>query len=212
MGALDSFFSGLASAASSEASAMSTRAGATGMRAGAVADLYSAKAFRYKAEGAKFEQENYLKAAGYADENTIFTREATAIKQSQIDREQFKIHGTQLATIASSGLKVSGSAMDLMMDSTRQGALTKTIAAEQGVITEEGYRQQADSYRIMAKTAQVAIDAANVAAKGAEETSAIRYQAADQMDSAATVMDVAAGIQAAGAIFSLGTALIPAGG
>jgi hypothetical protein len=45
--------------------------------------------------------------------------------------------------------------------------MTKAVLGEQGLITEAGYQEQAQSYTDMASAAGVAIDADKLAAKGA---------------------------------------------
>jgi hypothetical protein len=64
-------------------------------------------------------------------------------------------------------LAQSGSALDLLRESASQGAMTKAVLGEQGLITEAGYQEQAKSYTDMASAAGVAIDADKLAAKGA---------------------------------------------
>lgn len=158
------------------------------MFAGSVNDLFaaegyrvSAEGYRLKAKGSLLERENYLAAAGFSDMNALFTSASTGIKTAQAEREMTKSIGRARSAVATSGLKQSGSALDILADSARQGSLTKSVLATTGAITELGYKEQGRSYRAMADSAQVAADAANVAAEGAETaaigaeiTSAIR--------------------------------------
>jgi hypothetical protein len=53
-----------------------------------------------------------------------------------------------------------------MRDSASQGALVKAVGAEQGLITEEGYKVQAESYKNMGEAARIAADAEDDAADG----------------------------------------------
>jgi hypothetical protein len=161
---------------------------------GAVSDLFAADADRSKAKGDAFEKENYTEAADLADQNEKFTEASTAIKQAQNDRQLTQTLGGQASDVANAGFSASGSALDIMRDSASQGALTKAVAGEQGLITEAGYKEQADSYNNMAQAAQVAIDAENKAAEGADITAGIK--------GAAAVASLFTGVDAAGPTFS----------
>jgi hypothetical protein len=141
---------------------------------GAVSDLFAADADRSKAQGDRFEATNYDRAAVLAGQNEQFTETSTAIKQAQLDRENFKMLGGQQADVAGAGFAASGSALDLMRDSASQGALTKAVGAQQGLITEAGYKEQQDSYNTMSQAARMAADAEDSAATGADWTSAIK--------------------------------------
>jgi hypothetical protein len=141
---------------------------------GAVGDLFAAEGHRIKAEGNRVEAENYDLAARYSDQNVQFTKTSTAIKQAQLDRENYKVIGGQAADVAGAGFAASGSAIDLMRESAQQGALTKAVGEQQGLITEAGYEQQAASYRNMSKAARMAADAEDSAATGATITGAIK--------------------------------------
>jgi hypothetical protein len=141
---------------------------------GAVDDLFAAKAYRFKAEGNRIEQQGYLQAAEFADKNVKYTDMSTGIKEVQAMREISKTMGGQEADIAAAGFSESGSALDIMRESAAQGALTQAVIGEQGEITKEGYRQQAQSFRLQAEAAGVAYDAARTAATGAEISAGIK--------------------------------------
>jgi len=134
---------------------------------GAVQDLFAAEAHESKAKGLRIEGENYDLASKFSQKNEQFTETSTAIKQAQLDRETFKTIGGQAADIAGAGFASSGSALDLMRDSASQGALTKAVGAQQGLITEEGYKVQAQTYTNMGEAARMAADAEDEAATGA---------------------------------------------
>jgi hypothetical protein len=144
---------------------------------GAVSDLFAADAYRFKAQGDQYEKENYQLAAQFADQNVQYTEWSTAIKQMQEDRELSKSLGETRADVAGAGFAASGSALDLLRESASQGAIARAVTGEQGLITEAGYKEQADSYRNMAAAAQVAIDAENKAAKGAEISAIFKFAA-----------------------------------
>lgn len=146
--------------------------------AGAVADLYAASGHRTKAEGQRLEAGGYREAAGFAMQNEQFTEESTAIKQTQLDREAYKVIGGEEAAVAGSGFGNSGTALDLLRDSTSQAALTHAVAGRQGLITEEGYKEQANSYNNLAAAADLAASAEDKAAHGAQVDSYIKGAAA----------------------------------
>lgn len=145
---------------------------------GAVGDLFAASADRSKAAGDRVEAGNYDLASTLATQNEKFTESSTAIKQAQLDRSIYQTIGGQQADVAGAGFANSGSSLDLMRDSAQQGALTKAVGAQQGLITEAGYTEQATSYTNMASAARMAADAEDKAATGADWTSAIKGVAA----------------------------------
>jgi len=134
---------------------------------GAVQDIFASGAHETKAKGLRIEADNYDLASGYADKNAKFTETSTAIKQAQLDRELYRTIGGQAADIAGAGFAASGSALDIMRDSASQGALTKAVGSLQGLITEEGYKVQSETYTNMGKAARMAADAEDDAATGA---------------------------------------------
>lgn len=133
---------------------------------GAVSDLFAAQGAKFKAQGDLMEQQQYTEAAGLADQNEKFTEQSTQIKQFQTEREIQKSLGQTTADVAGAGFATSGSALDILRDSASQGSLTKSVMAEQGLITEAGYKEQGDSYRTMASAAGLAAEAENTAATG----------------------------------------------
>src|SRR4051812_14962119 len=116
----------------------------------AAQELFSADAHRTRAAGLRIEGQNYDLAGEFARKNEAFTKTSTEIKQAQLDRSLYQTIGGQRADIAGAGFANSGSALDIMRDSASQGALIKAVGAEQGLITEEGYRVQATTYGNMA--------------------------------------------------------------
>jgi hypothetical protein len=72
--------------------------------------------------------------------------------------------GRTQAAVAGAGLAESGSALDILRESASEGATTKAVIGQQGLITEAGYQEQA--YTNMANAAGVAINADKLAATG----------------------------------------------
>jgi hypothetical protein len=76
--------------------------------------------------------------------------------------------------VAGAGFAESGSALDLLCSSVQQGALTHAVLGQQGLITEAGYTERAQSYKTMADAATAAGNAANDAAGFATVTGIIK--------------------------------------
>jgi hypothetical protein len=119
----------------------------------AVSDIFAAQGDVLKAKGAEFEQKSYLEAADLAKQNEQFTEMSTAIKESQADRNLYQALGQTKADVAGAGFAQSGSALDILRESASEGAMTKAVLGEQGLITEAGYKEQAQSYTDMASAA-----------------------------------------------------------
>jgi len=135
---------------------------------GAVQDIFAAM-------GDKAEAGLYRQAAQFAEQNVQFTKESTALKEFQQQRQAYKVIGEQKADVAGAGFSAGGTALDLLRESTQQAALAKETISLQGQIQEAGYEQQAKSYQMMASAA----------------------------DTAETGAFVSAGLKAAGAVLSL---------
>lgn len=142
-----------------------------------MSDIFAGFGQLEKAKGEEFEQQNYEEAAVLAGQNEKFTETSTAVKEAQQERELTKSLGTTTADIAGAGFAQSGSALDILRDSARQGALQHAVIGEQGLITEAGYREQADSYRNLAAAAGEAITADKIAAVGDFVAGAISFGA-----------------------------------
>lgn len=127
---------------------------------GAVTDLYAA-------EGDRAEARNYDSAETFALQEAQFTESSTRIKEMQASRQIQQATGAIEAGTGGNGLAMSGSAQDVLRESAQQGALTQGAIQFQGAETEQGYREQATSYSIMA-------DAARGAARGADIGAAIQ--------------------------------------
>lgn len=136
-----------------------------GYGGGAVTDLLSgfgaeksadlnAEGLRLKAQGDLAEAGQYDLASELATKNEEFTKTSTAIQEAQAARNTTIQIGGQQAAEAGAGFAASGSGLDILADSARQGALTQQVLSTQGLITEAGYEEQAKSYNLMASTAR----------------------------------------------------------
>jgi hypothetical protein len=90
------------------------------------------------AKGAKQAAKFYAQAAQY-------TQLETGIKEVAANRAIYQTLGGARADIAASGLKLSGSAADLMRSSAAQGGLTRALIALQGKIEVSSYQAQASA-------------------------------------------------------------------
>jgi len=150
----------------------------------------SAEGTRLKAMGDRAEAENYDRASTLALQNERFTEQSTAIQQAQLERNTVMQIGGQRADIAGAGFTESGSGLDILADSARQGALAKAVLGQQGLITEAGYQEQADSYTTMASTARAT-------ATGEDQIANETDQLADKTKVAGTIGAIGQGIGAA---------------
>jgi hypothetical protein len=90
----------------------------------------------------------YKKAAGWE-------KYSTDIKEMSFNRQLYQTLGTGRADIASSGLKISGSAADVMRQNAAEGAVTRNIIGLQGEIDEQGLLAQAKAAEDQATGAEV---------------------------------------------------------
>lgn len=147
-----------------------------------------ASGIRIKAQGDLAEATEYDLAGGLAKQNIAFTQQSQAVKQMQLNRQIESSLGGTSADVAGAGLAASGSALSILRDSASQGALTKQVLGQQGLITEAGFQEQADSYKVMS-------DAARSAA-------AQEFSIADQTDQLANDTKSAANVAGIGSFAS----------
>lgn len=147
---------------------------AIGLAGGAVGDLFAAQGYRSKAEGNRQEAAHYRHAGDLADQNARFSSESTAIQAFQTERQLYQGLGGIEAAVGGSGMADSGSALDILRSSAQQGALQEAVLKRQGLITEQGYKEQAKSYRDMAGSADRAARDAEHAADSSVLTGVLK--------------------------------------
>jgi hypothetical protein len=145
---------------------------------GGISDLSAIGADKAKAQGDRFEAQNYDLAAKYADQEVQFTAESTAIQGMQAERQMYSSMSQTKADIAGGGFAASGSGLDILAQSASQGALQQAVIQRQGLITEQGYEEQAQSYRNMESAANLAAGAEDKAAQGAGWSAGLKFAAA----------------------------------
>lgn len=129
----------------------------------AIADIGAYFGAQAKAGFDIIEGQEYDLAAQLARQNEEYTKYSTAIKGAQSDRELYLSVGKTHAEVAGAGFTESGSALDILRSSASQGALQHAAISEQGLITEAGYEEQAQSYSMMAGAARQAASAEKLA-------------------------------------------------
>jgi hypothetical protein len=145
---------------------------------GGISDLFAIGADKAKAQGDRFEAANYDAAAKYADQEVQFTKESTAIQGMQAERQMYSSMSQTKADIAGGGFAASGSGLDILAQSASQGALQQAVLQRQGLITEAGFEEQAQSYRNMESAANLAAGAEDQAAKGAAWGAGFKFASA----------------------------------
>jgi hypothetical protein len=145
---------------------------------GGISDLFAIGADRAKAEGDIFEAGNYDLAARFAQQEAAFTKESTAIQGMQAERQMYSSMSQTKADIGGGGFAESGSGLDILASSASQGALQQAVIQRQGLITEQGYEEQAQSYRNLEAAADMAASEEKKAAVGAEWGAGFKFAAA----------------------------------
>lgn len=139
-----------------------------GFASAAKADMFrtSARLDLLKGEGARLEGENYGRAGELALLNKTFAETSTQIQLAQSDRAVTMALGGIRATVGGSGLRESGSALDILSASAGQGALERAVLEQQGLITSAGYQEEADVYANMVEASKVAVEASKLSSEG----------------------------------------------
>lgn len=220
-GAASDLFAGLGAQAKGALQAKGLQIQAAGTRISADSTRLTAEGLRIKSAGDIAEADNYDLAAELAQKNSAYTDQSTRVQQSQLDRQVTQAIGGQAASVGGAGFASSGSALDIMRDSAQQGALAHGVLAQQGVITEEGFDEQAKSFQTMSAagraTAAGELDIANKTDTIATQQDAIAAQQ-DQLaldtqkaaNQSATGSFISSAIKGVAAIASI--ALAPATG
>jgi hypothetical protein len=145
---------------------------------GGISDLFAIGADKAKAQGDRFEAANYDLASKYALQEAEYTKESTAIQGMQAERQMYSSMSQTRADVAGGGFAASGSGLDILAQSASQGALQQAVIQRQGLITEQGYEEQSQSYLNMESAANMAASAEDKAAEGAKWSSALKFGAA----------------------------------
>src|ERR1700686_3217092 len=140
-------FGDFGAAASDLFSADALRSKSSADLASAAAARVGGQADRIKSQGDLVEGAAYGEAGALAHLNAQYTAQSTASQPAQAARALFGTMGAIRSDVASSGFGEGGSAGDILRDSASQGALSRAVLNQQGVITEAGYKEQADSFR-----------------------------------------------------------------
>lgn len=165
--------------------------------------LLGARANRMRREGQEMEADLYDESALFTRQNERIARNSTEIKLLQEDRKIMRTMGGQAADVAASGFASSGSALDILRASAAEGALTKQVLGQQGLIEETALEHQAESYDVMARASRLSGEMSELAAQKEELAAQGEVVAANAANKAATGSKITAGLKIAGAVFSL---------
>lgn len=124
-----------------------------------VSDVFSGFGSDYKAQGNEIEAAMYGRASKFATTEARISESSTNIRESQQQRQAYQGLGDVQANVAAAGFNESGSALDILRSSTQQAALQEAVVKQQGLVTTQGYEEQAANYTSMQKAAQLAADA-----------------------------------------------------
>jgi hypothetical protein len=89
-----------------------------------------------------------------AEEGARITEAGTTLDLSRMTRAGFKTQGAIQAGAGASGLKTSGSALDVLRSSAANIALDKQLRGMQGALDAMGYKSRAIDYRAQAAGAK----------------------------------------------------------
>lgn len=106
------------------------------------------------AKGYKAASDAYTAAGKLAQENAQTTERSTAIQEAQSKRQVYGAISGEKAAMAGSGLASGGSNQYLLSSAEQQGGVTRSLIANQGLITERGYQAEAAADVGQAKQAQ----------------------------------------------------------
>jgi hypothetical protein len=120
------------------------------------------------AQGSLGTAESYDTAATIARQNAAIVAQSTEIQKTQEQRQIYQYLGAQKTGVAGAGMASKGTALDLLRSSTMQGELTKATTTQQGIISENSYKQQANQYIGMAAAARNAAASQQAGADNAE--------------------------------------------
>lgn len=119
-------------------------------------DLGGAVSSLFGAAGDFSEASAYSKAQSLAETSAKISAESSNIQQYMERRKLLMTTGAQQAGYGASGLKQSGSAVDVLRASMQQGALANQVIKEQGMINVNSYETAADQYGAEASAANAA--------------------------------------------------------
>lgn len=113
--------------------------------AGGVSDFFAAFGADQQAAATGEEAQTYGEAATLAQQNEQFTAQSTAIQEAQQNRQITQAMGRTTAQVAGAGFANSGTALSLMRSNAEQGSLSQAVTAQQGLMNEASYAEQAQA-------------------------------------------------------------------
>lgn len=113
-----------------------------------------------RADAFEAEAGGFDTAAMYALMNTSLVGEVGGLQELAASRKIQATQGTQQAIASANGLKISGSAYNLIRDATQQGYLTEGQIGLNTAIQTANYEAQSESYKGQAAAARAQAEAA----------------------------------------------------
>lgn len=113
---------------------------------GAIGDFGAAAGDLFAARGSTAAAASYGEAATLEEQNAQIEQASGKLQEAAERRTVYQsLSGTQ-ADVAGAGLKLSGSAQNILRSSAQQGSLAQSLISEQTQINVLGYEAQATAY------------------------------------------------------------------
>lgn len=146
--------------------AVSLGVGAIQSAGGAVADLYAAQGATTSAAADEAAASEFGSAAALAGQNALIYQSSGQIQQAATKRALYQTQGTASADVGANGLRMSGSAADILKSNASQGAIQLAMQQAQTGINVTGAQEQQTAYEAEQTQATGAAKVAEAAASG----------------------------------------------
>lgn len=132
---------------------------------GAVQDLYAAQGASDTASADMEAANEFGSAAALAGQNALIYQSSGQIQQAATKRALYQTQGTASADVGANGLRMSGSAADIIKANASQGSIQLAMQQAQTGINVKGALEQQTAYEAEQTQALGAAKTANEAAK-----------------------------------------------
>lgn len=96
----------------------------------------------------------YYAAANYAQANARLTGQLTNVNVDRFDRQFQQVQGGTRADVAASGLKMSGSALDIIRSNAQEASLDRSLIQLKGQMDINDFMAQSAQYNAQAHAAE----------------------------------------------------------
>lgn len=114
---------------------------------GGISDFGAAVGDLFASQGSKKAAQSFGQAATLEEQNAEIAKASGNIQLAQQRRQLYQSESGTMADVAGAGLKMSGSAANVLRSSGQQGALAGSLIAAQTQINVTGYEAQANAYQ-----------------------------------------------------------------